>query len=268
MRKLLIALPLTIAAFLLSSFVHNHLDAEYGKASYYADSLHGRPTASGETCDKNKLTCAHKSLPFGTMVRVTRLDNGKSVVVRVNDRGPFVEGYIVDISRKAAAEIGLIRDGITRVKLEVEQSVDDGGKTRLLMSKSGSTPVQAKSAVASKSVEPAIYSSVLEPAKVTLPAQSSSELFSVNMSSSPKAGYGVQVSTLFDADNVIPTLSQIQRDWPGKSLVLIDSNERDNTAIYKIIIGPYADKSSAEAQRKLAARKGFNGCFIVDLSSL
>ena len=90
-----------------------------GVASYYADKFQGRRTASGELYDRNKLTAAHKTLSFGTMVRVTNLENGRSVTVRVNDRGPFVKGRIVDLSYSAAKKIGMIDRGLADVKIEV-----------------------------------------------------------------------------------------------------------------------------------------------------
>jgi rare lipoprotein A len=90
-----------------------------GKASFYANKFHGRKTASGEIFDNNKLTAAHRSLPFGTMVKVTNLNNGLSVVVRINDRGPFISGRIIDLSRAAAEKIDMIRKGVVRVRLEI-----------------------------------------------------------------------------------------------------------------------------------------------------
>lgn len=92
---------------------------EFGLASYYSDLFHGKPTASGELYDKGKLTGAHKTLPFGTVVKVTRLDNNKSVQIRINDRGPFISGRVVELSKEAAGRIDLIKDGSARVKVEV-----------------------------------------------------------------------------------------------------------------------------------------------------
>lgn len=89
-----------------------------GLASYYAHRYHGRPTASGETYDENALTAAHRTLPFGTRIRVTSLANGKAVTLRVNDRGPFVEGRIVDVSRTAADRLGMVTAGVVKVRLE------------------------------------------------------------------------------------------------------------------------------------------------------
>ena len=90
-----------------------------GVASYYADDFHGKLTSNGEIFDMDALTAAHRTFPFGTMLRVTNLTNNKTVVVRVNDRGPFVESRIIDLSRAAARELDLIKTGTARVKLEV-----------------------------------------------------------------------------------------------------------------------------------------------------
>jgi rare lipoprotein A len=90
---------------------------ETGKASYYADKFNGRKTASGEIFRNRKKTAAHKTLPFGTQVKVTNLRNGRSVKVRINDRGPFVAGRHIDLSKKAARKIGMVQEGVGNVKL-------------------------------------------------------------------------------------------------------------------------------------------------------
>jgi rare lipoprotein A len=90
-----------------------------GVVSWYGAQFHDRPTASGERFDSGAFTMAHPSLPFGTVARVTNLRNGRSVVVRVNDRGPFVGKRIADLSQAAAAEIGIMRKGLARARIEV-----------------------------------------------------------------------------------------------------------------------------------------------------
>ena len=90
-----------------------------GLASYYGAKFHNKRTASGEIFNKNAMTAAHRSLPFGTQIKVTNLRNGKSVIVKVNDRGPHVRGRIVDLSLGAAKKIGLVHSGTARVRLEV-----------------------------------------------------------------------------------------------------------------------------------------------------
>ena len=93
--------------------------SQVGVASWYGPNFNGRRTASGEVFDMYELTAAHRSLPFGTLVRVTRLDNGASVVVRINDRGPFKKDRIIDLSYAAALKIGLVASGTATVRLEV-----------------------------------------------------------------------------------------------------------------------------------------------------
>jgi rare lipoprotein A len=92
---------------------------ESGAASYYGFKYQGRPTASGEIFDLNQFTAAHKTLPFGTKVKVTNLANNRSVIVRINDRGPFIKGRVIDLSQAAAHELEMIQSGTADVKLEV-----------------------------------------------------------------------------------------------------------------------------------------------------
>ncbi len=92
---------------------------ETGLASWYGHPYHGRPAAGGEIYDMEQMTAAHRTLPFGTWVRVHDLDNGKSVDVRINDRGPFVDGRIIDLSHAAARVIAMIGPGTAQVRLEI-----------------------------------------------------------------------------------------------------------------------------------------------------
>lgn len=92
-----------------------------GIASYYGGKWHGRKTASGERFNKNAMTAAHRSLPFGTKVKVTNVNNGKSVIVRITDRGPFIKGRVIDLSEGAFAKIASLRSGVTKVKLEIQK---------------------------------------------------------------------------------------------------------------------------------------------------
>ena len=116
-----------LAAYTLGAGVEAHASffqeqsaaSQAGKASYYADSFNGRRTASGARYDRNALSAAHRTLPLGTQVRVIDVGSGESVVVQINDRGPFVRGRVIDLSRAAASEIGLTRKGVAEVRLEV-----------------------------------------------------------------------------------------------------------------------------------------------------
>jgi rare lipoprotein A len=93
------------------------ITSDVGMASYYADKFAGRKTASGEKYRRGKKTAAHQTLPFGTRVKVTNLANGRSVNVRINDRGPFARGRIIDLSKSAARKVGMLRSGTAKVKL-------------------------------------------------------------------------------------------------------------------------------------------------------
>ena len=94
------------------------VSVQQGKASYYGSPHHGRKTASGEPFNKNALTGAHRSLPFGSLVRVTNLNNQKSIVVRINDRGPYAKGRIIDLSEQAARQLNMVGAGVAQVKIE------------------------------------------------------------------------------------------------------------------------------------------------------
>jgi rare lipoprotein A len=98
-----------------------HKITENGKASFYADKFQGRRTSSGEVFKQDKLTAAHRTLPFGTKVKVTNQANGRSVKVVINDRGPFVAGRIIDLSKKAARKIGMVGAGVASVEISYKR---------------------------------------------------------------------------------------------------------------------------------------------------
>ena len=122
-RSMMMALAATMAAFGLLSgpavLAQDGAGAEEGEASYYADSLDGNKTASGAPYDKNAMTAAHRTLPFGTKVKVTYLKTGKSVELTINDRGPHVADRIIDVSGAAARALGMVDDGHGKVTVEV-----------------------------------------------------------------------------------------------------------------------------------------------------
>ena len=124
MRFLLLILLIGLSGVLLGctstgSIAYEPGATDTGTASYYADKFDGRTTANGETFDNSAYTAAHRTLPFGTRVRVTRTDTGEQVTVRINDRGPFVRGRIIDLSQRAARDINMIANGLTEVRIEV-----------------------------------------------------------------------------------------------------------------------------------------------------
>ncbi len=133
-------------------------------ASYYAEDFHGKRTSNGERFNMNDYTCAHKSLPFNTILKVTNLANGKTCEVRVNDRGPFVASREIDLSKVAAIKLGMIGSGTTKVKLEI---VKKGANTKLsqqtaasaskIMAKLGGGSSSSGSTARSVELEPGTY---------------------------------------------------------------------------------------------------------------
>lgn len=113
-RVLLTVLTLACLASGLSAS-----EAETGTASWYGPGFHGRVTANGEIFDKEAMTAAHRTLPFGTLVKVRNLDNGREAVLRINDRGPFARGRILDVSEAGARALGMIESGTARIRIEV-----------------------------------------------------------------------------------------------------------------------------------------------------
>jgi rare lipoprotein A len=103
---------------------------QVGVASWYGDHFKRRPTASGEPFNPKDATAAHRTLPLQTIARVTNLANGRTIRVRINDRGPYAQGRVIDLSRKAAAQLGMKQDGVARVRIEVFESDQPAGRTR------------------------------------------------------------------------------------------------------------------------------------------
>jgi len=136
------AIPATILATLLATLLPAGLSAEEGLASWYGGHFQGRQTANGEIFDTNQLTAAHKSLPFGTIVQVLHKESGRTVQVRINDRGPFVAGRIIDLSRAAADAIGLTAQGVAPVTLTI---IKPGSGPAGLPSRPGQVTIQVAS---------------------------------------------------------------------------------------------------------------------------
>lgn len=118
MKKMRRILSLLIV-FLAVSIMVDAQRVVDGQATFYGNKYHGRKTSSGESFNKNAMVCAHRTLPFGTRVRVTNKKNGKAVVVRVIDRGPFAKGRVIDLSPAAARELDMVKAGVAPVHLEL-----------------------------------------------------------------------------------------------------------------------------------------------------
>ena len=165
-----------------SRYASSTNNSETGTAVYYADYLHGRITAMGEVYRREEYTAAHKTYPKGTLLKVTRLDNGLSTVVRVNDRGPFVEGLMIDLSKAAAMDIGLLRDGKAQVRIEPVGQSDQNPRGGQLTAQttSRSVPQSYDSYSSQSNRAPAYSSSSYEPQYPAAVTQSSYSSRSTN----------------------------------------------------------------------------------------
>lgn len=133
--------------------------AQEGLASWYGGKFQGRLTSSGEVFDTNLMTAAHKSLPFGTIVKVTDRESGKTTVVKINDRGPFVEGRIIDLSRAAAEELDMVGRGIARVSLEI---IDFAASKALFAIQVGAFGLEKNAEKARQAIEKAGFLATVE----------------------------------------------------------------------------------------------------------
>lgn len=242
-------------------------NAEYGDASYYNDKYHNESTASGELYDKNAMTAAHKSLPFGTRVRVTRLDNDKSVVVRINDRGPYKPNRIIDLSRKAAEKIDLISDGVTNVKVEILNKEDERDlvASNTTKTKETSKP-KAKTKVSTTKPKPTKVSqkSKTKPAKYTDGNGFMNGYYKVSLER-VDSSFGVQVGTFTNYEYMMNQVAQLHNQWFSDVIVSIGTKE--GRKVYKVIVGSLDSREAADEYRKNVLKKtGIKG-FVVALEN-
>ena len=250
---------------------------EFGYASYYADKYHGRSTASGDKYDKTKYTAAHKTLPFGTVVKVTRIDNQKSVIVTVNDRGPYAQDRIIDLSRIAAQDIGLIQDGIANVKVEVldknkekEVAAAKSPTTKKTSTKKPKEPkraTEAKKSTSSTSSSSAKKLSKSSSAKlINQNTGNISGLYQVHIERPKSLGYSVQVAHYGDYNNAMNHVGELKDKWFND--VFVYSYTEKGKAKYKVFIGNFEDQAKADAYRKSLKSKYKLDGFVVDLNTI
>lgn len=201
-----------------------------GLASWYGDQFNGRPTATGEIFDMHALTAAHKTLPLPGLVEVTNLANGRSVVLRVNDRGPFVDNRIIDLSRGAAEELDLLSRGVGQVRVRyLGRAPRQGGGMRL-QTASTSPPVQA-------------------PALTPAPA--------------PVYGataYWVQAGAYANRR----TAQRIARRLGATAAV--DEVQTSQGTLYRVLVGPWSDANAAERARQAVLARGVDDALLISAS--
>jgi rare lipoprotein A len=218
-------LILILPVFYIYSLDAQEKYTEKGQASYYGEDFHGKKTASGETYDMKDFTAAHRTLPFGTKVKVTNLKNNKTVIVRINDRGPFKPGRIIDLSKAAAEKIDLIKYGVVDVIIET-----DPGKE-----------------------EPP----VIPDDKTAM----NKGYYDANLKKVSPKGYGVQVGAYKEKSNALKNLNEISKKYNKPVYMYVTSNL--NFKKYKIYIGEVKEKKQIESLIQELKKSGFPDCFSI-----
>jgi len=213
--------------------------AQEGLASFYADKFVGRKTANGETYHHAKKTAAHPKLPFGTIVKVTNIENQKLVIVRINDRGPFKKGRIIDLSKSAAEQLGFVNKGLAMVKVEVVGSLDDFEKNEKIPARQEQEKGKSEK---SRSKVPTAY-------------------YKVKLSGQEVEGFGVQLGSFREFISAARFIDKLPAAAQNSVLLQVEDHPQGET--FKVVVGPMANRFAAE-DKKSKLKPAFPGCFIVE----
>jgi len=244
---------------------------ETGIASWYGPTFYGRPTANGELYDGNQLTAAHKTLPMPVNVRVTNLDNGKSLIVRVNDRGPYARGRIIDLSKRAAELLDVVQTGTARVRVTYLARADVNGgapppetppaiASALPAAPSGRVDTAALGVVPGATVAAPVRTAAL-PTPAPIPAQ----MFAENQPTGqvtrvpipPETRLYVQLGAFSRLDNAKALLGKVGGD------LRISTLQRGGQTLYRVRSGPLASVQDADAALARITGAGANDAHIV-----
>lgn len=249
---------------------------EYGTASHYGGGFNGRPTASGEIYSDKKLTAAHKTLPLGTVLKVTNLHNNKSVYVKINDRGPYIKGRILDLSTKAADLLGYRNKGTTKVKYEVitEENVPSDliAASNNIASQNGIEAIDSTNTEASIAIpigKKTTTSEETSTAKEKQPQpQPCTEIKDSNsngitnrntyaiitrVDKSKKGFYGLQIGVFSDMNSIFTLINELESKY-GQSL-LVEQSELNGKSVFKVFIGKYQNRAYADALKSSLSDK-------------
>lgn len=235
---------------------------ETGNASYYADKFHGRSTASGERYNKNELTAAHRTLPMGSIVRVTHARNGQSVEVRINDCGPHRSDRVIDISKAAAKKIQLIADGVAPVMVELVEP-GDGHCACDRKKKWDPAPWKTKGVVIAKETE---VTATVKPEQTPAPRKEKKQPDPVAETAPeppvapelPSAGIVLQLGAFGNVDNAKNLVQKINNQ--GFSDVFVKEFPQGDKTLYRVYRGLFVSRAEAEtAQKELKEKVGIDG---------
>lgn len=279
-----------IVTILMFSFFANFAQTEFGVASFYGIEFNGKPTASGEIYSQNKLTAAHKTLPLGTVVKVTNAQNNKSVFVKINDRGPFVKGRVIDLSTKAAELLGYRNKGTCYVKIEIVKpdqtpadllsaSIDiakENGigkidstsgndtlsdlKTNTAVNKEVITTTSNNKATAvpvNNMPQPAIE---IKEANSYGIKNKSAYFVITNLDKNKLGFYGLQLGVFSDPSVIFPMIADLESLYHEN--VAIQQAEVDGKTVYKLLVGKFQNRAYADALKLLVSQK-YKDAFVV-----
>lgn len=215
-----------------------------GRASWYGKEHQGMRTSSGERFDRNKYTCAHKTLPFGTRLRVTNPETGKAVVVRVSDRGPFRHQRILDLSEVAARPLGIVTHGAVSVVAEVMPEDTELGPVDA--PENLAALMQDEATVAEASVHTDIRAGETEAADIALRPE-------------PAATYVIQAGTFGDVRNAQAVMDKIQGLEPKLLVTTVATNSAAGKPLNRVVVGRFATLAEADAVRLRLQRLGIAG---------
>lgn len=228
------------------------LKVSTGLASYYSDEYQGMKTKSGAVYNRNELTAAHKTLPFGTRVRVTRTDNNRSTIVRIIDRGPRAKDRVIDVSGAAAEQLGMIGDGLVNVRLEVLPA--EGTTVAPTLTAKSPTTAPATTTVVKTTIAPTRIANT--------------DLYEIEMRPKAKAGYGVQVAYLSTYESAVEMVNQLQGQLDEKVLLSVKQNATSGKEEYRVIVGSLATREQATTLKmRLKTARKMDG-FVVALANM
>ena len=236
---------------------------EIGEASWYGPGFHGRSTANGERFDRRALTAAHPTLQMPTLVRVTNLDNGRSLVLRVNDRGPFAHSRLIDVSERAAELLGFREAGTATVRVQVlsaesqELATLAGRRQRDAIASAPPAPAP-RPAVAAATPPPAAPTVAAAPPVVTTTAAPA-----VAATPPQPAGSG-RFYVLAGAFSVEQNARQLQRNLSRYGPVSIEQTTVDGTLFHRVTVGPFANLREANAALGRVLANGADDARVVD----
>lgn len=233
-----------------------------GVASWYGPNFHGKPTANGEVFDMALVSAAHTTLPLPSLVEVTNLENGRKLVVRVNDRGPFAHNRIIDLSRAAAQELGFLEQGLAKVRVRFVGPAsldvrDDRARPRARETFSPAAPVAPAPVPIPRHTEPVGETGNIGDLLGSLDTSGAGEQHRLE----PAGDYHLEIIRLRN----IADLSVVEQDLIGLGDLLISRSDDSLGPVYRITMGPFTDLNSAQTALLSVQNAGYAGASLIPL---